>query len=214
MLSNIYKFLMTPVLKIYYKVYTNNLRKRLQVKNFSIICSNCVGGVIYHRLGQKFLTPTINLWLYQDEFIKFCENLHYYLNCDLKFMDTAEFDFPVAMLDDIHIFFNHAKTNEEAEEDWNKRRGRVNYENLYIIMFDGDGITKDDMLRLENIDCRNKIVISSKEYPDIPYVKTIKPNLNKTDGERYMDRDWLLRRTFEKKWDFVSWLNEGAKNRV
>lgn len=27
-------------------------RKRLKNDNFTILCSNCIGGVIYHRLGK------------------------------------------------------------------------------------------------------------------------------------------------------------------
>ena len=53
------------------------LRKRLKNDNFSIICSNCIGGTIYNRLGKQFLSPTINLWFYQKDFLKFIQNIHY-----------------------------------------------------------------------------------------------------------------------------------------
>lgn len=107
--------------KKFIKKYEKNLRKRLKNDNFTILASNCAAGIIYNRLGKQFLSPTINMWFRQDDFIKFCLNLPYYLSCDLHFVDT-EYEYPVAKLDDIHLYFNHSKTNEEALENWNKRK--------------------------------------------------------------------------------------------
>jgi len=60
-------------------------RNRLVADNFSIICSNCIGGTIYNRLGKEFLSPTINMYFTQRDFIKFAVNLEYYLNHKLQF---------------------------------------------------------------------------------------------------------------------------------
>ncbi len=205
-LKKIYYKTLTLIQKIYTNGYELKLRKRLKNKDFSIICSNCIGGVIYHRLGKKFLSPTINLWLHQDDFLKFVLNLKEYILKDLVFIDS-EYDYPVGMLDDIKIYFNHSKTKEEAKKNWDRRKERINYENLFIIMYDRDGITKDDIRKLENVNCRNKIVLSDKKYQDIKYVLTIKPNYDKVNGQQYLDRDILDKRTFEKHFDFVKWLN-------
>ena len=202
--------------KVYYKVlyllkknynivYERELRKKLKNQDFSIICSNCIGGIIYHRLGKEFLSPTINLWLHQDDFLKFVLNLKEYISKDLIFVES-EYDYPVGILDDIRIYFNHSKTEEEAKLNWDKRKKRINYDNLFIIMYDRDEITKEDIKKLENVDCKNKIVLSDKEYPDIEYVLTIQPN-NKVNGQQYLDKDILDKATFEKYFDFVKWLN-------
>lgn len=73
------------------KRYEMQIRRRLKNDNFSILCSNCIGGVIYHRLGKQFLSPTINMWFCQGEFLKFVENLPEYLKEDLAFVET-EYD--------------------------------------------------------------------------------------------------------------------------
>ena len=70
---------------------------RLKNHDFSIICSNCAGGVISHRLGQKFLSPTVNLWLHQRDFLKLAANLREYLSYELEFIDS-EYDYPVIMV--------------------------------------------------------------------------------------------------------------------
>ena len=191
--------------KKYNKKYEESLRKRLKNDNFSIICSNCVGGVIYNRLGRKFLSPTINLWMHQQDFLKFVEKLRDYTALDLEFVDS-EYDYPVALLGDIKIHFNHYKTEREAEECWNRRKSRINYDNLFIIMYERDNITVDDFRILENIECKNKIVFSDKRHPDIDYIVTMETS-NRQNGQQCLDRDWLGRRTFEKQVDYVKWLN-------
>lgn len=185
--------------------YEKKIRRRLQNDNFSILCPNCIGGVIYHRLGKQFLSPTINMWFRQKEFLKFVENIQEYIEKNLEFV-SSEYTYPVAKLGDIYLYFNHAKTQEEALDNWEKRKNRINYDNLFVIMYDKGDITKDDIRRLETVKCKNKIVLSDKEYSDIEYVLTIRPK-KRVNGEAYLDKDWLGMRTFERKWDFVKWLN-------
>lgn len=175
--------------------------------NFSIICSNCIGGIIYNRLGKRFLSPTINLWMHQRDFIKFVLNLENYLDKDLVFVND-EYDYPVALIDDVKIYFNHSKDEESARRDWERRKIRINYDNLFIIMYDREYLTEDDLLLLNDVKCKNKIVLSDKERKNLLFVKTIKPNLDRRFREQFLDKDKYGIRTYEKQWDFVSWLNQ------
>lgn len=186
--------------------YQTFLKKRLKNDNFSIICSNCIGGIIYNRLGKKFLSPTINLWMKQKDFIKFALDLKYYISLDLFFIET-EYDYPVAKLDDITIYFNHATSKEEAEFDWYKRRERINYDNLYLIMYERENLSKEEISLIEKVKCKNKIVITDNENNNLEYALYVKPNLTRNDGFQCLDRDIFGIRTFEKKFDFVKWLN-------
>lgn len=185
--------------------YERKLRRRLKNDQFSIICSTCIGGIIYHRLGKQFLSPTINLWIKQKEFLVFVENLDEALEQELVFIES-EYDHPVAQIatkgGTVNLYFNHAKTEKEAEENWTRRKKRVNHDNLFIIMYDLGDITEADILRLDKVKCKNKVVLSQNKR-DIPYVVTIKPK----NGTNYLDQDWVGRRTFERKFDYVSWLN-------
>lgn len=186
-------------------LYERKIRKKLKNDQFSILCSNCIGGIIYHRLGKQFLSPTINMWMRQKEFLTFVENLDEALEQELVFIKT-EYDHPVAQVVTkggmVNLYFNHAKTEAEAEENWHRRKARINRENLFIIMYDLGDLTEEDILRLDTVKCKNKIVLSQNKR-DIPYVLTIKPR----EGVNYLDTDRFGRRTFEKKFDFVDWLN-------
>ena len=136
--------------------------------NFSIICSTCIGGVIYNRLGKEFLSPTINMFFLQPDFVKFVCDLEYYLSLELKFIETDK-SYPVALLGDIKLYFNHSKTPEDAANDWRRRKERINYDNIYIILYNRDGCILDDFRKIEKVKCKRFIVLTSTPL-DIPYV--------------------------------------------
>lgn len=200
--------------KLVNKLYEKKVRKQIKTDNFSIICSSCIGGIIYNRLGMKFLTPAINLWLKQGEFIKMISNLEGYMNKELKFIDS-EYDYPVARIgegdDSVNIYFNHADSIEKARDDWNKRRTRINYDNLYVILYDRM-ISKEDIIKLKDLPCKRLVVLSEKEYSDISYVKTIKKSKKPRPNDfSFLDKDIFGIRTFEKQFDYVAWLNGEEK---
>ena len=64
--------------RVEWRLYKELKRKRLKNFNPTIISSNCNGGIIYHDLGLPFNSPTINLSMDTDDFIKLVSNLKYY----------------------------------------------------------------------------------------------------------------------------------------
>ena len=189
------------------------LKNRLKNRDFSILAPTCIAGVIYHELGHPFLSPTINLWMYDKDFLRFVHNLRHYLGCKLCFVQGID-ETPTAYLDDILIHFNHYHSEEEAAAKWYERAKRVNYDNLFIIMADqpdGGVITHEDMLSLKKVPCKGKIIFSVKEYDDVPYIVHLPKDPQKDCVNMYMfDKSRILGRyRWERVWDFVSWLNKG-----
>ena len=88
------------------------LRKELKNSNFTILSNNCMGVIIYHNLGLRFDTPTVSLYFPADDFIKFVNDLQYYINkADLVECLDGDVDFPVGILGKgekaIKIYFEH-----------------------------------------------------------------------------------------------------------
>lgn len=203
------------VRKIYRKLSRALKRKKLKNKNFTIIAPTCIAGVIYHELGEQFLSPTINLWMYDKDFLKFAHNLKEYLSYELKFVQGID-ETPTAYCGDILIHFNHYKTEEEANAKWIERKQRVNYDNLFIIMADqpdGGVITHEDMLSLKDIDCKGKAIFTIKDYDDMDYLIHLPKDPEKDCVNLYMfDKSPVLGRyRWEKVWDYVKWLNNETK---
>lgn len=188
-------------------------RRGLKNDGFTILSSNCIAGIIYHRLGKRFLTPTINLWLPQPDFVEFCVHLDYYLSQELTFIETDR-NYPVGQLrgngndiPTITINFNHDNNPEDAREKWNERKKRIVRDNMYIMLYALDGITVEQIKRLENVPCRNKVVFTSKPIPEINWSVYIKPVMSHRYPYNYLEKDVFGVRYFEKKFDCVSFLN-------
>lgn len=205
-MNKIWEKLKSIICVVVNSLYESILRHRLHNHDFSILCSNCAGGVISHRLGKEFRSPTVNLWLRQRDFMKLAADLKTYLSYDLEFVDS-EYDYPVARLHDVLIYFNHSKSAVEAAADWNRRKTRINYDNLFLLMYDREDLTVEELREIEKIPCRGRIIFSDKERPELDYVVTMKTT-DRPMGAQCMDKNWLGIRSFERKFDFVKWLNQ------
>lgn len=136
-------------------------RKRLNSsgQTASIISMNCNGGIISHDLGLCFFSPTVNLFMRAEDFIKFCENLEYYLSIDemVECHDKRIIEdrrYPVAFLGDLTLFLVHYPSVEVAQEKWNKRKKRINMDNIVILNTDREGMTDELKDRFEKLPYR------------------------------------------------------------
>ena len=82
-----------------------NFKCNYEHDNITIISCNCIGGLVYSDLGMKFFSPTINLFIKSPDFVKFANNLKYYLSQELTLVSEKEY--PIGRIDDIYIHFLH-----------------------------------------------------------------------------------------------------------
>lgn len=184
-------------------------RKRLTNKNFTILCNNCVGGVILHELGERFNSPTVNLFFRADDYIKFLENFDYYIQQRLIEI-RSDRDYPVAKLGDVTIFFMHYNSFDEAKSIWEKRIERINKENMYVIMVQQFGCTEEILKRFDNLSYRHKLALVSKPMPDVKCSYYVSGTAQ-FSGE-VMDLCKYKGKFTGKRWiddfDYVSFLNQ------
>lgn len=112
----------------------------------SLFCNNCIGGYIYKRTNSLITSPTTWILMTLEDFVKFCENVEYYLKKHLIQHEMFKEDyirlggdgnliFPCATLGDLNIMFPHCKTFNEAKEKWERRLLRIDYSNFKFIFF-------------------------------------------------------------------------------
>lgn len=139
--------------------------------------------------------------------------MDYYLSCELRFVES-NLAYPVGELGDgdktIQLFFNHHNCPEDARKDWERRKRRINRENLYIIFYNID-VSIDEIRAIEQVPCKNIAVLTSTPLP-LKYAYYVKKTKTKSGEEHfmqdhYLDKDKNGVRKFEKYFDFVSWLN-------
>ena len=63
--------------------YKQKRVKKLKNNDFSIISSNCIGMFMYKDMELPYLSPTINLSIPMNDFVKMLENLEWYIQQDI-----------------------------------------------------------------------------------------------------------------------------------
>lgn len=110
----------------------------------SLITNNCQGYVIYKQMRWRYESPTISTQILGEEFPRFCGNLRHYLEAEL--VETKELsdehkrqlrhlygeipEYPMGLVDDVLVIFQHEPSFEIAAEKWDRRKSRVDYENV------------------------------------------------------------------------------------
>lgn len=183
-------------------------RKLLKNKDFSIIASNCNGGFLLHDLGLRFNSPTVNLWIEPSDFIKFLQDLPHYLNSEFVFVDLPDIDYPVGILDDIKIYFQHYKTPEEARSKWQERSARINFENLFVMFTDRDGCTYQNLIDFEALPYKNKVVFTHLPYPEFSSAHYLKGwEQEDSVGMCFDFVKGISGKKHYDSFDYISWFN-------
>ena len=158
-------------------------RRELTNRDFTVLSHNCNGGVVLHDLGQQFKSPTINLFMKADDYLKFLENLEHYLNCSVM---------------------------NEARDKWFQRCKRVNLQNLYVMFSQRDGCTKEHIRRFSELPYKHKVVFTAEPMPEFDCTFW-DPCFPVADGEVGTLTDYPSRwsgRRYIDAFDYVSFFNE------
>ena len=144
-----------------------------------------------------------------SDFIKFCENIDYYLSLDMQFIEKAEINYPIGKLGDIKIYFQHYSNNTDALNTWNRRKKRLNMNELFIMFTDRDGCSYDDLIRFDKLSIKNKIVFTHINYKEISSAYYI-PGFEKEEsvGNLMNFRNKFTWLKYYDAFDYVSWFNK------
>ncbi len=147
-------------------------RKRIKSRDFTIISNNCWAGKVYQYMDMPYLTPTVGLYFFADDYLRFVKNLRYYLSLELQFIPMQESRYatilherklcnvPIGVLDDVEIVFRHYKTEQEASEKWERRKARVNWNNLFIKFSRMNGCTDEHLRQFSELPFKNKFMFN------------------------------------------------------
>ena len=154
-------------------------RMRLSCTSFTIISNNCWAGHCYRFFSLPYNTPTVGLYFFSDEYIRFVSNLKYYMSRDLCFINAeqskyyhilverGETNVPIGILDDVEIVFLHYKTEEEVKEKWERRKQRIDWDNIYFKFSEMNLCRKEHLETFNQLPTENKFVFTAQKYDDI-----------------------------------------------
>ncbi len=180
-------------------------------KTPTILCSNCIGGMIYSNLGLRFMSPTINLWCDAEDLAKVAQRPEHYLSQQIEFVrDDPEYryDYPVGKIDDVYLYFTHYKTEEEAARKWYERRGRFDSDNVYIIT-DNNGLSETGREKLINSRHRRLVIFTGEAERD-EYDFQLHHDMRKS----YSIRNYFGFAPFEEEFNYAAWLSDKENYRA
>ncbi|BFU59345.1 MULTISPECIES: DUF1919 domain-containing protein [Rodentibacter] len=192
------------------KAINHQLKSSLQNHGMTVISANCVGAFMLHDLNEPFNSPFVNLYLSPKDFIRYLQNIEFYRKQPLEFI-PSEKNYPVGKLADLRIHFMHYHSEQEANEKWQIRTARMNFDNLFIIMTDKDGaqgIAYEDLAAFERLPFKNKVVFTHKPYPELQSAFYIKGFENQNQvGDIFTFSGWNGMKYYDQ-FNYVKWFNQ------
>lgn len=120
--------------------FTFEKYKLLCNSKLSILSMNCWGGLIYHRFGLPFLSPTINMFTSEKDFVSFLKNSMQNVKSKLQFQkmgfnESLGINYPIFNIGETEWHMNHYSDVSDAENKWIERSSRINWFNLLVVMY-------------------------------------------------------------------------------
>ena len=137
----------------------DEIKAALKGRHMSIFASNCAGGVLYHSLGMQFLSPLINMWQTELDYLRFMSEPRHYLQGTLQlgavpYHKNGRNAYPMFYLFDVALHMNHYTDIMQAAQKWYERSERVNWDDVVAIMFTDSPVA---LRRFEGLPIRQKI---------------------------------------------------------
>ena len=192
--------------------------KKLKNKNFTIISNNCFAGVTYEYLNLPYLSPTIGLYFFAPEYIKFIKNIKYYCSLELESLDVKKSKYydeliklkqdnkVLGKIGDVEIVFLHYKSFNEAKEKWEKRCKRINYQNLIFKFCDQNLCTEKELIEFKKFKHNHKICFTSKKYDYDNFIQ-----IKKDKNKKHVIDDVF---DYHKYFNIVEYINNFEKKKI
>lgn len=186
---SIFKLAQLHVKKIWnYKIAPPFRQAGLKNRDFTVISNNCGAGMFgYQELGLQYTTPTVGLFFFFADYIRFLLNLEHYLSIPIQFTELSKYSsvnahieayhhrYPIGVLEDVEICFMHYHSKEEAETKWTRRARRVRLENLFVMLIGDDkwnvcnpdpNFWKPDVVEsFKKLPLKNKAIVQNPSKP-------------------------------------------------
>ncbi len=185
---------------------------REHLEDISIISTNCVGGEISYLLNLGFRSPFVNISMNRREFVQLASELKRYMELPLQVRKNENGSctgvLEGAGLPAVTIHFPHDSSPVTVVRNWERRKSRINYDRLVLIV-DDRGLTEEDLELYDRIPAFRKICLTaSREYARrYGWCHQIRAYEGEKMAGKYNAKsaDGLWK--FTKLWDYVSWLN-------
>ena len=146
-------------------------------KEFTIFSNNCWGGHVYRYFHLPYLSPTVGLYFYAPEYVRFVSNARHYCQTSLDFIEPEKSKYydmlkeqhntyaPIGVLGgDVEVVFLHYKSQEEAYTKWTRRCERINWDNVILKFSEQNGATLEHLKAVDALPYDKKLIFTAHDY--------------------------------------------------
>ena len=107
----------------------------------TIISNNCWGAYTYQTLYLKYTSPFIYTYIMDDvHYIKLLQKPEYYMEQSISYKKNGynfgeNKEYPIYDCGDIELHFFHATNRDDVIECWERRKRRIDWDNLFVMMY-------------------------------------------------------------------------------
>lgn len=126
---------------------------------------------------MPYLSPTVGLYFYAEEYVRFVGNLKHYCQQSLRFIRPEESRHyeelkakgniyaPIGVLgDDVEIVFLHYGSEEEACKKWTRRCERIDWQNIIVKFSEQNGATREFLEKVDSMPYDRKLIFTAHDY--------------------------------------------------
>ncbi len=194
--------------------HMRDVRKRFdreRLKDISVISTNCAGGEICYLLDIGFRSPFVNISMDRSEFIRMCARLKEYMELSLQVQKnetgSCEGILEGKCLPPVTIRFPHDTEPETVVKNWERRKNRINYDKLVLIV-DDRGLNEKDFEIFDQIPAFRKVCLTADDRSERwSWCFQMLEYAGETEVGEYNAKSSDGLWAFCKTWDYVSWLN-------
>lgn len=216
----LYRCFLEKIVVFLRRQYQDHRLKRLKNQEFTIFSNNCAGGVIYHALRHRFDSPTINLFMSDEDYFEFLDHWEHYVLQRPEEIFLENVSYPVGVLKredkQITLHFMHYESFSQACEKWVERAGRIRKDNLYVIFNYGYPVTNENkwVKRFLELPYPNKVMLTHYKNEPNPFPNIYHMRLYEKPcriGQIFEYRSSLSCRLHLDAFDYIGFLNRGHR---
>jgi uncharacterized protein (DUF1919 family)/GT2 family glycosyltransferase len=188
-------------------------RSRVKDQEFTIISNDCWGGGAYGHLGLAYRTPFVGTRVFAPCFIRLLRDPKRYIESSMRFISNSIYKFmneqrekdndfyPIGLLNnEVEIHFLHEYDESEARLKWDRRVGKINWNNLFVKFSEDQGLcTRDHICEFDQLEVDYKVCFTFYDYSYFRSTITMREYFNERAPMYFLSR---------KYFDSISWLSK------
>lgn len=190
--------------------FLKSQESKIQLENFSVFSNNCVGAEYLRKLGIKYNSPFVGLFVSPSHYVEILNDLSKFMTTEPREVFNPEYNYPLGQIEDVVIHFVHYASFKVAKDAWIRRSRRIVPQKIFSLMVDIDQASQEDLKNFLNVSYGSKLILTNREFPELANTFRIigcEKNGQLGDITQFQYKSIFRKQRYMDQFDFVAWVN-------